>query len=368
MDSIDTVIVGAGVVGLALARECARRGQETLILETARRFGTGVSARSSEVIHAGLYYRTGSLKARLCVAGRELLYEFCQRRGVGHRRCGKLIVATQAARREELEALAACAAANGVALVALSAAAARRLEPELSCVAALYSPRTGIVDAQGLMLALLGEAQAHGATLSTGSTVTRVILERAGARIGVNGEEPALRTRRLINCAGLAAPQVARLMEGLPGAAQLPRTHFARGNYFALSGRAPFRHLLYPLPEPGGLGIHLTLDLAGAARFGPDVEWLEREDYAVNVARAARFEDAIRAWWPGLPPGALAPAYAAIRPRITGPGEPLEDFRIEDAAVHGVPGLINLFGIESPGLTASLALAGEVAGRLERGL
>jgi L-2-hydroxyglutarate oxidase LhgO len=366
MDRIDTVIIGAGVVGLALARECALRGHETLILEAAARFGTGVSARSSEVIHAGLYYPQGSLKARLCVAGRERLYQFCQRRGVGHRRCGKLIVAVSAAQRGELEALAAGAAANGVELVSLTAAQALALEPELACAAALYSPHTGIVDSQALMLALLGEAQAHAATLSTGSTLTRVILEDSGARLAVNGGAPSVRTRRLINCAGIAAPAVARLMEGLPGAAHLPRTHFARGNYFALRGRAPFRHLIYPLPEAAGLGIHLTLDLSGGARFGPDVEWLEREDYAVNPGRAARFDAAIRSWWPGLPQGALEPAYAAIRPRISAEGEALGDFRIEDAAVHGVPGLINLFGIESPGLTASLALASEVADRLER--
>jgi L-2-hydroxyglutarate oxidase LhgO len=365
MDRIDTVIVGAGVVGLALARECALRGHETLILERAPRIGSGVSARSSEVIHAGIYYPHDSLKARLCVAGRERLYEFCQRHGVGHRRCGKLLVASAASERAALGALAVQAAANGVELVPLSAAEARGLEPELSCAAALYSPRTGIVDSQALMRALLGEAQAHGALLSTGSTLTRVILTQSGMHVGVNGCEPALNVRRLINCAGLSAPAVARLMEGLPGAARLPRTYFARGNYFALGGRVPFRHLIYPLPQPGGLGIHLTLDLADGARFGPDVEWLEREDYAVNLQRLPRFEAAIRAWWPGLPDGALRPAYAAIRPRITAEGEALADFRIEDAAVHGVPGLINLFGIESPGLTASLALASEVAARLD---
>ena len=363
MDRIDTVIIGAGVVGLALARECALRGHETLILEKAARIGTGVSARSSEVIHAGIYYPPGSLKARLCVAGRERLYEFCQRRGVGHRRCGKLIVAVNAAQRAALQALAAAAAVNGVELVALTRQEAHGIEPELACEAALYSPRTGIVDSQALMLALLGEAQAHGAILSTGSTLTRVILEARGALLGVNGCEPALCARRLINCAGISAPAVARLMEGLPNAGSLPRTHFARGNYFALKGRAPFRHLIYPLPEAGGLGVHLTLDLTGAARFGPDVEWLEREDYAVNLSRAPHFESAIRSWWPALPPGALEPAYAGIRPRITGPHEALEDFRIEDAAVHAVPGLINLFGIESPGLTASLALASEVVAR-----
>jgi L-2-hydroxyglutarate oxidase LhgO len=365
MDRIDTVIVGAGVVGLALARECALRGHETLILEREGRIGTGVSARSSEVIHAGIYYAPGSLKARLCVAGRERLYEFCERHGIGHRRCGKLIVATHERERAALDALAAAAAANGVEVVPLSGAEARGLEPELAAVAALYSPRTGIVDSRALMLALLGEAQSRGALLSTGSALTRVLLGGRGLRLAVNGGEPALEARRLINCAGIAAPAVARLMEGLPGAERLPRIHFARGNYFALSGRAPFSHLIYPLPPAGGLGIHLTLDLAGAARFGPDVEWVGGEDYAVNSHRLPLFESAIRTWWPGLPAGALKPAYAAIRPRITGAGEALADFRIEDVAVHGVPGLVNLFGIESPGLTASLALASEVAARLD---
>ena len=368
MDSIDTVIIGAGVVGLALARECALRGHETLILEAAGRPGTGVSARSSEVIHAGIYYPHGSLKARLCVAGRERLYEFARRHGIGHRRCGKLIVAVSAAQCPQLEALSATAHANGVQTVALDASGACALEPELACAAALYSPRTGIVDSQALMLALLGEAQAHGATLSTGSALTRVILEGTGALLGVNGCEPAVRARRLVNCAGIAAPAVARLMEGLPHADSLPRIHFARGNYFALAGRAPFRHLIYPVPEPGGLGIHLTLDLAGAVRFGPDVEWLEREDYAVNLGRAAAFDAAVRTWWPNLPRESLQPAYAAMRPRITAQGEALADFRIDDAGVHGVPGLINLFGIESPGLTASLALASEVAARLDQQL
>ena len=363
MEDIEAVVIGAGVVGLAVARELALSGRDTLILEAADRIGSGISARSSEVIHAGIYYPHGSLKARLCVAGRERLYAFCRKHAVAHRRCGKLIVATEAAQRPGLEAIAQTARDNDVDLLLLEGCEARRLEPELACEAALHSPLTGIVDSQGLMLALLAEAEAHGATLSTRSEVTRVVIGSEGTVLGVNGCEPDLRTRTLINCAGLEAPGLARRMEGLPQE-RLPQAYFARGNYFALQGRAPFRHLIYPLPDAQGLGIHLTLDLAGQARFGPDVEWLEKPDYHVNPQRAARFISAIRAYWPGLAPDALTPAYAGVRPKIVGPGEPAADFRIDDAGVHGVPGLVNLFGIESPGLTASLALASEAVARL----
>lgn len=363
MDSVDAVVIGAGVVGLAVARELALKGHETLILEASERIGSGVSARSSEVIHAGIYYAAGSLKARLCTAGRERLYEFARRHAIGHRRCGKLIVATQAAQLPSLEALALTARTNGVELIALAGAEARRLEPQLACEAALHSPLTGIVDSQGLMLALLAEAEAHGATLSTRSAVTRVVLESEGAAIGVNGCEPSLRARRLVNSAGLGACALARLMEGLPPGS-VPPEHLAKGSYFSLSGRAPFRHLIYPLPEAGGLGIHLTLDLSGQARFGPDVQWVERAGYEVDPRRAAPFEAAIRAYWPSLPHGALTPAYAGVRPKIAGPDEPAADFRIDDMRAHGIPGLINLFGIESPGLTASLALASEAVNRM----
>ena len=283
MEEVDAVVIGAGVVGLAVARELALGGRATLVLEAAERFGSGTSARSSEVIHAGIYYPQGSLKARLCVAGRERLYEFCRKRGVPHRRCGKLIVATSQGQLDPLADLGKAAGANGVELIALSAQAARHLEPELACVAALHSPLSGIIDSHAYMLALLGEAEAAGATLATRSAVTRVLLESAGALLGVNGCEPSLRARTLINCGGLQAPALAQLMEGLPQA-HLPRTYYAKGSYFTLGARAPFRHLIYPLPEPGGLGIHLTLDLAGQARFGPDVEWLESADYEVNAA------------------------------------------------------------------------------------
>ena len=363
MDEIEAVVIGAGVVGLAVARELALSGRATLVLEAAERCGTGVSARSSEVIHAGIYYPSGSLKARLCVAGRERLYEFCRKYAVPHRRCGKLILATQPAQLGALEALAAQAQRNGVELLALSADAVQHLEPELACVAALHSPLTGIVDSQALVGALLAQAEAHGAILSTRSAVTRVVLEASGAMIGVNGCEPALRARTLINCAGLQSIAVAQLMEGLPERVPLPTAHYARGNYFALQGRAPFRRLVYPMPEGSGLGIHLTLDLAGAARFGPDLEWLEQPDYTVNTQRAADFVAAIRTYWPGVPAQRLVPAYAGVRPKISGPDAPSADFRLDDAGVHGVPGLVNLFGIESPGLTASLALASEAVAR-----
>jgi L-2-hydroxyglutarate oxidase LhgO len=363
MDSVDTVVIGAGVIGLAVARELAGAGRDTLILEAAARFGTGASSRNSEVIHAGLYYPQGSLKARLCVAGRERLYAFCRERGIAHRRCGKLIVAADSAQLPALAAIAAAALANGVELGALDGAAARALEPQLACAAALHSPLTGIIDSQAYMLALLADAERRGATLACGCEVTRLVLEEAGVLIGVNGAEPALRAPLLVNCAGVQAPAVARIMEGFPSR-HIPAAYFSKGNYFALSGRAPFQRLIYPLPEEGGIGIHLTLDLAGGARFGPDVQWIETCEYGVDPQRGARFYAAIRRYWPGLPDGALQPAYAGVRPKITGPGEPAADFRIDDAATHGVRGVLNLFGIESPGLTASLALATEAVSRI----
>jgi L-2-hydroxyglutarate oxidase LhgO len=306
------------------------------------------------VIHAGLYYPPGSLKARLCVAGRERLYAFCRKRAVAHRRCGKLIVATEAAQRPAWRRSPSARATtrwNCRCWEARGAAPGARAR--LRGGAALPAQRDHRPRRPDA--ALLAEAEAHGATLSTRSEVTRVVLESGGAVLGVNGCEPALRTRILVNCAGLEAPAVARRMEGLQPE-RLPQAYFARGNYFALQGRAPFRRLIYPLPDAEGLGIHLTLDLAGQARFGPVVEWLEKPDYDVNPQRAASFIAAIRAYWPALAPEALTPAYAGVRPKIVGPGEPAADFRIDDAGVHGVAGLVNLFGIESPP-TASLALA-----------
>jgi len=353
MDTVDVVVIGAGVVGLAVARAFALRGRETLILEAREQFGMETSSRNSEVIHAGIYYPAGSLKAQFCVAGRDQLYAFCESNGVGYRRCGKLIVATSAEQALELERIRMAAAANGVSLSLLTDTEVLKLEPQLSCVAALLSPLTGIVDSHEYMQALLGHAQAHGASLVCESRVT-VLEPRADAiLVGVNGEAPALLARTVVNCAGLHAPSVARLIDGLVA----PTVHFAKGNYFSLTGRSPFQHLVYPVPEQGGLGVHFTLDLAGRARFGPDVQWVYEANYDVDPRRGERFYAAIRDYWPGLPDGALTPAYAGIRPRITGPGEPLADFRIEGPQVHGVAGLINLFGIESPGLTSSLAIA-----------
>jgi L-2-hydroxyglutarate oxidase LhgO len=359
MDEVDVVIVGAGVVGLAVARALAAAGRDVLILEAESAFGTGISARNSEVIHAGIYYPRGSLKARLCVAGRDLLYAYCNERGVPHQRCGKLIVATSEAQLGELAKIRSAAAANGVALDLLPARQARALEPELSCSGALSSPSTGIVDSHAYMLALLGDAEAHGATLVCGSGVKSAEVHPGGIELHLEQSEAVLRAKLLVNCAGLGAPQLAHAIRGFPQQ-HVPRAWLAKGHYFTLSGRSPFRRLVYPVPEPGGLGIHLTLDLAGRARFGPDVQWIERLDYEVSAARGERFYAAIRRYWPALAEGSLQPAYAGIRPKISGPGEPAADFRIEGPETHGVPGVIHLFGIESPGLTASLAIADHV--------
>lgn len=365
MDAIECVIVGAGVVGLAIARELARAGREVLIIEQADAFGTETSSRSSEVIHAGIYYPADSLKARLCVRGRDLLYDYCTTRGVAHRRCAKLIVATQDSQTAELEKIALAAARNGVNdLRSLSRAEALALEPALHCQAALISPSTGIIDSHGYMLALLGEAEDAGATLALRSPVDRLRIDSDGTAVFTNGDaEPLLKARWLINCAGLHAPELARRTEGFP-AAQVPPTYFAKGSYFTLTGRAPFSRLVYPVPEPGGLGVHLTLDLGGQARFGPDVEWVDAPSYSVDPRRADGFYEVIRRYWPALKDGQLAPGYAGIRPKISGRGEAAADFRIEGPETHGVSGIVHLFGIESPGITASLAIAEYVAERV----
>ncbi len=359
MDTIEVAVIGAGAVGLAIARALAHDGREVLVLEAADTFGTGASSRNSEVIHAGIYYAPGSLKARLCVEGRLRLYDFCVRFGIAHRRCGKLLVATSAAQLARLEETASTARSNGVELVALDRDGARSLEPELECQAALHSPHTGILDTHAYLLTLLGQAEAHGATCAYGSRVTRMRLEGDAVAIAVNGAPASLAASLVVNAAGLDAPALARATEGFPED-RIPRSYLAKGSYFTLRSRSPFTRLVYPLPEPGGLGVHLTLDLAGRARFGPDVQWIERPDYAVDPARAAHFYAAIRSYWPALADGDLQPAYAGIRSKISGPGEPPADFRIEGPETHGAP-LVNLFGIESPGLTASLAIAEHVA-------
>ena len=364
MDAVECVVIGAGVVGLAVARALALQGREVVILEAEDAFGTHTSSRNSEVIHAGIYYPKGSLKARSCVEGKERLYRYCVERGIPHRRSGKLIVATDEAQVAELQAIQAKAHANGVTdVVWMSREQAVALEPELRCVAALYSPSTGIVDSHALMLAYLGDAESAGAMLALKSPLARAEARDGGFELHVAGADP-IRCRLLVNAAGLTAPSVARRIEGYPPSLA-PGEFYAKGNYYALARRAPFSRLIYPVPEPGGLGVHITLDLAGQARFGPDVEWVDRIEYGVDPGRSARFYAAIRRYWPGLPDGALAPGYAGIRPKTAGPGEPAPDFAIQGPAGHGVPGLVNLFGIESPGLTASLALADTVAACLQ---
>ncbi|MFC7705579.1 NAD(P)/FAD-dependent oxidoreductase [Plastorhodobacter daqingensis] len=371
MDKVDCIIAGAGVVGLAIARSLARRGIEVVILEREAAFGTGTSSRNSEVIHAGLYYAPGSLKARLCVEGRGMLYAYAAENGVPHRRCGKLIVATSPDQDTALDAILARARAAGVHdLCRLTAAEAQALEPELACTAALLSPSTGIIDSHALMLSLLGEAEAQGAILSPGSAVVGVEVTPAGFAVTTediaSGERFTMASRFFVNAAGLHASELAGAILGLPPD-HVPRTLFARGNYYSLPGRPAFSHLVYPVPEPGGLGVHLTLDLGGGMRFGPDVDWIDSIDYRVNAARRDHFQTEIRKYWPGLPEDALAPTYCGIRPKLSGAGHPGADFRIDGPEAHDIPGLINLFGIESPGLTASLAIAEEVAARLGAG-
>jgi L-2-hydroxyglutarate oxidase LhgO len=363
VEQLDAVVIGAGVVGLAVARALAMAGREVVILEAEDAIGTHTSSRNSEVIHAGIYYPKGSLKARTCVEGKALLYEYCVTHGVPHKRCGKLIVAADDSQLAELEKIQQKAHANGVSdVVWMTRAQALALEPELSCVAALYSPSTGIIDSHSLMLAYLGDAEAHGAMLALKSPLERVEARADGFVLHVEGSDP-IRSSLLVNSAGLKAPTVARRMEGYR-AELAPRELYAKGNYYSLARRAPFSRLVYPVPEPGGLGVHVTLDLAGQARFGPDVEWVERIGYDVDPRRAERFYAAIRRYWPGLPDGALLPGYSGIRPKTAGPGEPAPDFQLQGPREHAVPGLVHLFGIESPGLTASLSLAGLVLEQL----
>jgi L-2-hydroxyglutarate oxidase LhgO len=373
MDRVEIVVIGAGVVGLAVARALALAGREVVILEAASTFGTGVSSRNSEVIHAGLYNEPGLLKSRLCVRGRQLLYAYCQARAVAHRRCGKLVVATRQQDIAKLDLVATRGAANGVSdLRRLDRAEALRLEPGLDCVAALWSPSSGIVDSHGLMTALLGDAEAAGALLAVASPFTGARRSDSAWVLASGGAEPfEMGARWIVNCAGLAAQDVAQRMQGFD-TAQIPPLHLAKGHYFALAGRAPFTHLVYPTPVDGGLGVHLTLDLGGQAKFGPDVQWLpgvapHAVDYAVDESRRGAFEADIRRYWPGLPASALLPAYSGVRPKLSGPGAPAADFVIAGPQAHGCAGVVQLFGIESPGLTSSLAIAEQVADLVARG-
>lgn len=361
-EKVDCVVVGAGVVGLACARRLAMGGREVIVLDAADAIGTETSSRNSEVIHAGIYYPTGTFKARACVAGKLFLYRYCAEHGVPHKRIGKLIVAGHENQIGGLRALQAQAAANGVPdLELLSGGDVRALEPEVVGVAGLLSPSTGIVDSHGLMLALQGDAEEHGAMLAFLSPVLRGRATGKGVEIEVGGEEAmVLEAGLLVNSAGLGAPALAGRIAGMP-AECVPEIRYAKGSYFSVLGRQPFRHLVYPMPEASVLGVHVTLDLAGQCRFGPDLEWLEEPDYDVDPARADRFYAAVRTYYPALEDAALQPAYSGIRPKIHGPGEPQPDFVVQGPETHGVPGLINLFGIESPGLTASPAIADEVA-------
>jgi len=359
VDRVDAVVIGAGLVGLAVARRLATAGREVVVLEAEDAIGTHTSSRNSEVIHAGIYYPQGSLKARACVEGRQRLYDYCAERGVPHQRCGKLIVATDPAQLAELEGIRQHAHANGVTdVVRVSAAQARALEPELRCVAALHSPSTGIVDSHALMLFYLSDAERAGAMLALKSTLENGVVRRGGIELHVAGAEPIL-ALQVVNSAGLRAPSLAQRIDGFP-AELAPPELYAKGNYYTLSVPSPFSRLVYPVPEPGGLGVHVTLDLGGRARFGPDVEWVDSIDYTVDPSRAERFYAAIRRYWPRLPDGALEPGYAGIRPKISAKGSHAADFIVQGPRAHGVPGLVNLFGIESPGLTASLPLADAV--------
>lgn len=362
LQSVEAVVVGAGIVGLAIARALARRGLKVLLLEKERAMGTGTSSRNSEVIHAGLYYEPGSLKARLCVDGRRMLYRYCEERGVPYRRCGKLVVATEPGEDAALEALRARAETNGVEdLVLFGAAGLKSFEPDLRASSALHSPSSGIVDSHALMLAYQGDAENAGCTIALRTPVLGAELCASAVTIRTGGAEPfELKAGLLVNAAGLDAWDLAGRLDGLDQATIPPR-FLAKGSYFVLSGaKAPFRHqLIYPLPVPGSLGVHLTLDMGGQTRFGPDLEWTDRIDYGVDATRADSFYAAIRRYWPGLPDGALVPAYCGIRPKVTNSG--FGDFAIQGPAQTGHPSYIALYGIESPGLTSSLAIGEHVA-------
>lgn len=360
-EQADVAVVGAGVVGLGVARALALAGREVVVLESERFVGMHTSSRNSEVIHAGIYYPKGSLKARFCVAGRRALYAYCAGRDIPHARVGKIIVATSEDEVPVLEKLRAAAVANGVDDLAwLSQGEVHEMEPEVRAVRGLLSPSTGIIDSHALMASLRRDAERAGAQVALGTPVVSGRVAGSGIELTTGGDEPAtIRFRLVVNSAGPWAQQVARLIEGVPPAS-IPPQHFAKGHYFSLAGRSPFRRLVYPVPVPGGLGTHLTLDLAGAARFGPDVQWCDGVDYSFDESRAASFYASIRRYYPGLQDGALVPGFTGVRPKTTPEGAPAADFQVQGPAEHGVQGLVNLYGIESPGLTSVLALADHV--------
>ncbi|MBT7954698.1 MAG: NAD(P)/FAD-dependent oxidoreductase [Rhodospirillaceae bacterium] len=365
-EKIECAVIGAGVIGLAVARALALQGREVIILESADAIGTGTSSRNSEVIHAGIYYDTGSLKAKLCVQGKLALYEYCESHGVAHQRCGKMIVAAHDGQLEKLKALQQKAADNDVNdLIWQDQQTTLEMEPDLKAVASLLSPSTGLIDSHALMLAYQGDAEAAGTMIAFNSPVLGGAITDNSIRLDIGGDAPmALDCEAVINSAGLHAQRVAGSIAGFP-AEMVPGTFYAKGNYFSLAGKSPFSHLIYPIPEEAGLGVHLTLDLGGQARFGPDVEWVDEIDYEVDPARGDKFYAAVRSYWPDLPDNALLPGYSGIRPKLQGPGNPPMDFVFNGPTEHGVQGLVNLFGIESPGLTASLAIADEAIKRLK---
>jgi L-2-hydroxyglutarate oxidase LhgO len=383
MDQVDTVVVGAGVVGLAVARAIALTGREVIVIEKEKAIGQGVSSRNSEVVHGGLYYPSGSLKAQLCVRGKDMLYAYCAERGLPILQCGKLIVATSESQLPKLALIEAQAVANGVTVRRLNREQARALEPELECIEALHSPTTGIVSSHDLMTSLQGDLENAGGMVALATEVKSIDFSEQKSQIAgvlyaggapekeADDQRIEIGFRQLINAAGLSAPQLARRMQGLD-ARYVPQAHYAKGNYYALSGKAPFKHLIYPVPEAAGLGVHLTLDLGGQAKFGPDVQWLDGIqhpddiDYSVDPRRADAFYAEVRKYWPLLRDGQLTPSYSGVRPKITAPHEAAADFMLQGEAVHGIKGLVNLFGIESPGLTSSMAIGEYVAQMLRK--
>ncbi len=367
MDRLDAVVIGAGVVGLAIARALALAGREVMVLERHARVGEETSSRNSEVIHGGFHYPPDSLKARLCVRGKELLYRYCREKSIEHRRCGKLTVALNETQHAELDALRTQGLASGVDdLAILDGAAAAALEPAIRCTSALLSPSTGIIDSHGLMMALQGDVEAMGSTVSLRSEFLNGRVQREGFSLLIRsvGEPVEVSARTVVNSAGLSAANVAGGIAGLEPH-HVPRVRYAKGNYFVYRGKHPFRRLVYPMPEPGGIGVHVTLDLLGQARFGPDVQWVDAPEYEVDGTRRDAFVEAIRAYWPDVVPDRLTPGYAGVRPKLIRPGDPPGDFVIQGPDVHGVPGLVNLYGIESPGLTSSLAIADQVTASLQ---
>ncbi len=361
-DRIECVVVGAGVVGLATARALAKQGREVVVLEATGVIGSEISSRNSGVIHAGIYYPAGSLKAELCVAGKHALYDFCETFAVEHRRVGKILVATDESQLPLLDEFRALAAGNDVKdLALLSSSDVTALEPEVVCVGALMSPSTGIIDVHDYLLALLGDGERHGVSVAFCSALSSATVSDRGITVEVSGEAGfRLQCDVLINAAGLSAQQVASSIRGMPKAC-VPPTYYAKGNYFYLTTPSPFKHLVYPMPTRGSLGVHVSFDTAGRCRFGPDIHWVESLEYNVVERRLDEFYTSVRRYWPGLPDDALAPDYTGIRPKLTREGEPAADFVIQTHEDHGIDGLVNLFGIESPGLTASLAIADRVA-------